>query len=123
MILNEQTLANMVGSVNTELATLFANFKIPEDVITDVTLSVKELLRNNSTLSNYSLKIDRWPVGELQRIFDRAHFGGADFTAKTWIEIVVNYADEKVTIKRSPTENTPTVLYERSRKVEVEPAA
>lgn len=122
MLLNEQILANMVTSVTTELTKMFGTFEIPKDVINDVNSAVTELLRSRSTSPNYTLRIDRWPVGELQKIFDRAHFGGADFGAKTWIEIVMNYTDEKVTIKRSPTETKPTVLYERSRKKEVEPA-
>lgn len=123
MILNEQTLKDMVASVTTELAKLFMNFEIPESVINDVNSGLTELLRSRSTSPNYTLRIDRWPVGELQKIFDRAHFGSADFGAKTWIEIVMNYTDEKVTIKRSPTEIEPAALYERSRKEEVEAAA
>ncbi len=118
MLVNEKTLADMVTSVATELATLFREFEIPEDVITEVSDSLVELLRSKSTSTSYTLKIDRWPVAELQRIFDKAHFGGADFTAKTWIEIVLDFKNEKVTVKRSLTQIEPEVLYERKRQTE-----
>lgn len=120
MLLNEKTLAGMVASVTTELVKLCEEFQIPESVVTEVNNNVTELLRSKSTSTTYTLRIDRWPVGDLQKIFDRSHCGGADFTAKTWIEIVMNYTDEKVTIKRSPTEKEPAALYEKSRTGEVE---
>lgn len=116
MYINEQKLLEISVPIKTEFENICLIINLKGDALNEFLGQIENLLRAKKKQSIFVFKIDRWPMGELKAIFDKVKLGGADF-GNTWIEIVVNFLEERVTIKRNSL-SEPEVLYERKLLIE-----
>lgn len=79
--------------------------------------ALKTFYKSKNHLGSYLTRIDWTPDRGLREVFERLLIT-PDFGKGTFFEIVSNYAEGEVTIKRVSTRAEPKILYRRERKTE-----
>lgn len=113
MFSNPQVTEKMDGIAIAALIDLCKTKNIPTE---ELRPALETLYKSKNHLSSYVTRIDWTPNRELRELFEKLLIT-PDFGKGTFFEIVSNYAEEEVTIRRNPSAN-PEILYKRKRNTE-----